>query len=119
MPIRECVDCNADLKPEDGEQCADCVQHEAYFERFTIQLTRADAESVSGPGSQDENVKALSRCVYVMLQLVALDPAAVAAELGEYGAWDGEELTDHDQNLQRILWIAGCNIREELAQADR
>lgn len=28
---------------------------------------------------------------------------------------DAEELSDHDQNLQRILWIAAGDIAEEAA----
>ena len=31
----------------------------------------------------------------------------------EYGAWDDEERTDHDQNLQRILWLAAGDITEQ------
>jgi hypothetical protein len=33
--------------------------------------------------------------------------------LKEYGAWDRQELADHDQNLQRILWLAACDITEQ------
>lgn len=39
--------------------------------------------------------------------------AALAAELGEYGAWDAEELADDDANWRRIIWLAAGNIREE------
>ena len=46
-------------------------------------------------------------------QLKALDPEKLAKELKEYGAWEPEQLAIHEDNLQRILWIAACNIDEE------
>jgi len=42
-----------------------------------------------------------------------INPADIAAELKDYGAWDETELADYDANIQRILWIAAGNIREE------
>jgi len=32
--------------------------------------------------------------------------------LSGYGAWDDDELSDHDANLNRLVWLAGCNLRE-------
>ena len=49
-------------------------------------------------------------------QLAKLDPKLLASELKERGAWDEAELADHDQNLQRILWIAACDIAEQVAR---
>jgi hypothetical protein len=37
----------------------------------------------------------------------------LSAELKEYGAWGAEELADHDQNLQRVLWLAAGDITEQ------
>lgn len=91
----------------------------ALFERFSIVMTRAQAESVSHPGPCDEDVAFLSRRPSIARQLRALDAEALRAELAEYGAWDAEELADHEENGRRIVWIAGCNIREELAQRGR
>lgn len=39
-------------------------------------------------------------------------PEDLKRKLREYGAWDDEELADHAQNLQRILWIAAGDITE-------
>jgi len=36
-----------------------------------------------------------------------------AAFLRGYGAWDDDELSDHDSNLDRLVWLAGCQMREE------
>lgn len=40
------------------------------------------------------------------------DPADCAAYLRGYGAWDDTELQDHDTNLDRLVWLTGCSIRE-------
>jgi len=86
----------------------------AMFNRFVLQMTRAQAESASHSESCDDDVMALSRAPKIARQLRALDPADVRAELAEYGAWDDAELSDHAQNLQRILWIAAGNISDDL-----
>ena len=52
-------------------------------------------------------------------QLDKLAPATVADELREYGPWEDEDLADHDVNLSRVLWLACCNIIEELNTKDR
>lgn len=33
--------------------------------------------------------------------------------LREFGAWDAEELADHEANNRRVLWIACCDIKEQ------
>lgn len=87
----------------------------ATFNCFEIKMTRKQAASASHPGPCDADVMALSKVPAIARQLAALDPSAVRAELREYGAWTEEELADHAQNLQRVLWIAAGNIKEELA----
>ena len=44
------------------------------------------------------------------VRLAKIDPAILRDELREYGAWDENELADHDQNLQRLLWLAAGDI---------
>jgi DNA-binding FadR family transcriptional regulator len=77
-----------------------------------IQMTKAQAESASHPGQCDDDVRALSNHRKIRAQLERIDPKTLRDELREYGAWDEEELADHDQNLQRILWIAAGDILE-------
>lgn len=48
----------------------------------------------------------------VLRELGKIDPAKLALELREYGAWDENELSDHKENLARILWIALGDIRD-------
>lgn len=85
----------------------------AHFNHFTLTLTKEQARAASHQGQCDESVRALSEVPQIARQLRLLRAEDVRLELEEYGAWNSEELADHAQNLQRILWIAAGNIREE------
>ena len=80
--------------------------------RIELQITRRQAESCSHPGRCDDDVAALRKVPAIKRQLDKLDPKLVAKCLQEYGAWDDEELADHEQNLDRLLWCACCDIAE-------
>lgn len=80
--------------------------------RIELNITRREAESGSHMGQCDADVLALSKLPKIARQLRKIDPALLVAELREYGAWDDEELADHAQNLQRLLWIACGDIVE-------
>lgn len=80
--------------------------------RIEIQMTLEQARSCTHPGQCDDDVMALSLQRNIRRQLERLDPVLVASELREYGAWSDEELADHAQNLQRLLWIAAGDIVE-------
>lgn len=80
--------------------------------RIELNITKAQASMGHHQGQCDADVKALSEVPAVRRQLAKIDPATLAAELKEYGAWDDSELADHDQNIQRILWIACGDIVE-------
>jgi len=87
----------------------------ALFNRFQLQMTRAQAESATRPGvDASHDVAALRRVPAIRRQLAKLAPVAVAAELRDYGAWTDEELNDHDENLTRLVWSAAGNIMDEL-----
>ena len=47
-------------------------------------------------------------------QLKKLDVDMVKNELSEYVACDDSELNNHDDNLQRLLWLACGNIYDEI-----
>lgn len=75
---------------------------------ITLLVTLDDAASCAHPGDCGNDVRELSLCSHITTQTEEWDPEELAAELDEYGAWDEYELSDHEQNIQRMLWIA-CN----------
>ena len=79
-----------------------------------LELEESDALSGSHQGRCDDDIAALRAEPYIAAQLNALDPDRVRREQKEYGAWEPEELADHDANLSRLLWCACCDIREEV-----
>lgn len=84
-----------------------------YFNRFEFELTLKQAESGSHPGPCDRDIAELLQVPEIVAQFEKIDPADIAQELKEYGAWDEIELQDHDANRARILWIACGDIAEE------
>ena len=80
--------------------------------RIELQITKRQAKSCSHPGKCDADVAELRKVPAIKRQLDRLDPSLVAECLREYGAWDDDELSDHDQNLTRLLWVACCDITE-------
>lgn len=80
--------------------------------RIELALPLADAQSCHHSGQCDADVEALAHAPYVAEQLAAIAPDVLREELREYGAWEDDELQDHAQNLQRILWLLACDIAE-------
>lgn len=77
-----------------------------------LQMTLEQAQSAAHQGRCDDDVAALAQEPDIAKQLAALDPETLRRVLREYGAWDDAELADHAQNLQRVLWCAACDIRD-------
>lgn len=82
--------------------------------RIELQISREDAESASHPGPCDADVARLRDVPYIREQLDKLSPALVIECLRDYGAWDAEELANHENNLDRLLWIACGDISEDV-----
>jgi hypothetical protein len=80
--------------------------------RIELNITRGQAESCSHPGPCDADVATLRKVPAIRRQLDKLAPELVRDCLREYGAWDADELADHDANLDRLLWVACCDIAE-------
>lgn len=86
----------------------------AYFDRFSISLTKKQAFSASHSGDCSTDIEALLAIRSIYCQLAKIHLSDLRAELSEYGAWSPEELSDNSANLKRILWIACGNIREDI-----
>lgn len=82
----------------------------------TIELNITNKQAAAGYHAGDcaDDISALAHNPKIAAQLAALNPDSVAAALKEYGAWDSVELSDHEANLMRLLWIACGDIMEDL-----
>ncbi len=80
--------------------------------RIELQMTKAQAFTCFHPGQADADVAALREVPAIRRQLSKITPSSLIACLAEYGAWDATELADHEQNLNRLVWIAACDISE-------
>jgi len=82
--------------------------------RIELKITKAQSMQGSHQGQCDSDILQLSQVPAIRRQLNKVDPDLLREELKQYGAWEDEELLDHAQNLQRILWLACCDIVEGL-----
>ena len=112
--IQECEDFSSEVWAE--MTAATIETRFALIGTIELMIKLADAESASHQGQCDADVLALSKVPYIAEQLSKLNPETVARELQGYGAWEADELTDHDQNLQRLLWLACGDVVEEEKQ---
>ena len=77
-----------------------------------LNITKAQAHTGHHQGQCDSDIKKLRNIPAIKRQLNRLDPLKVRDVLRDYGAWDDNELSDHDDNLDRLLWIACGDIVE-------
>jgi hypothetical protein len=77
-----------------------------------LQITKAQAHRALHRGQCDSDIAALRTVPNIRRQLAKLDSAQCVAMLAGYGAWEDFELADHDANLNRILWLACCDIHD-------
>lgn len=114
-----CVHCNhySYFEPDAWEadqitiKCESCLKSMKRVVKFKAneetELPGEAIESVPSQGAADDAVEYLRS---------ALDVEVDAEELKEflscYGAWNDEELSDHDNNIERLLWLACLDCQE-------
>lgn len=91
----------------------------ASFERFELKITKAQAMQGSHPGPCDYDIEELLQVPAIRRQFNKIPAELIAQELKEYGAWDEQELSNHEENKARILWIACGDIVEEMHEKNR
>jgi hypothetical protein len=64
-------------------------------------------------GACDSDIAELMELDSIKAQLSAIVPQVLSDELKEFGAWDDLELSNHGDNLARILWIACGDLVDE------
>lgn len=93
---------------------------ETYFNYIgSITLPLDVVKNCSHSGPCDEDIKRAMELPEIKAELAEIDPEQLRKELAEYGAWDDKELSDHTENLERILWIAAGNISDEMITEDK
>lgn len=79
-----------------------------------LNISKKDAEFGDHPGQCDSEIAILRTRPNIKRQLAKLDPEALRKELSDYGAWNEQELADHDKNLTRWLWVSCEDIRKRI-----
>jgi hypothetical protein len=71
------------------------------------QALETDLRVCGQPGPAEEAVE------YIMAEYeITGDIDSCRKWLRAYGAWDEAQLSDHDTNLQRLVWLTGCGLCE-------
>jgi hypothetical protein len=78
--------------------------------KFELSLKLEDAKSGSHPGDCGDDIDSLRKVPYIAEQLEKISREDAIDFLSEFVAWSNEELSDHELNLGRILWIACGDI---------
>ncbi len=86
---------------------------ETYFNYIgSITLPEDVVKACHHSGPCDDDIDRAMELPEVKAELSLIDKDQLRKELKEYGAWDEIELSDHNENLKRILWIACGDIQE-------
>lgn len=85
--------------------------------RIELDLTMEQASKGYHSGQCDRDIVELRSYPEIENQLQKLDPLVVKNELKETGGWDNVELANHEDNLDRLLWIA-CGDLIEMEVSD-
>ena len=87
---------------------------EAPFNYITesLNITKAVANECSRSGNNEYSVNYYMNLPKYRKQLLKLDKEEVRQELNDLGAWEDDELENHEDNLQRLFWLACGNISD-------
>jgi hypothetical protein len=83
--------------------------------RIQLNITKDQARSGSHQGECHDDVEALMQVPAIRRQLNKIEPGPLARVIAEYTDWD---VSDHQTNLNRILWIACGDINDNTIAAD-
>jgi hypothetical protein len=74
--------------------------------RIELNIPKGLASIGYHSGACDSDIEELMSLDSIKAQLLGIPPQILSDELKEFGAWDSDELANHQNNLARILWIA-------------
>ena len=82
----------------------------AVFERFYLIIPQ---EAVNDYPRSGDCGPLVAHWAPRLARPATVTPAALAAELKAYGAWDADELADDAENWNRIVWLAIGDLRDK------
>lgn len=80
--------------------------------RIELTMSLEQAESVSGSGEQTGNVQALLKQQNIIDQTKNIDNNVLYEIILEIFYDSDDDLNDHESNIERLIWLAGCDITE-------
>jgi len=78
----------------------------------SLNITKAVANECSKSGNNEYSVNYYMNLPKYRKQLDKLNKESVRAELNDLGAWEDDELENHEDNLQRLFWLSCGNISD-------
>ena len=81
-----------------------------------IDMTEEVVNSMPRIGNCEEATLTISQLPEIKEQTDEWGKDNLREELMEYGAWDDEELKDHAQNIQRMLWMICGDLLDEMTE---
>lgn len=80
--------------------------------KIEIEITKKQALKGYHSGQCDQDIAELRRVPVIKRQLAKIDKSVLIDELRHWCAWTDEELQNHEENLDRFLWLACADIVE-------
>ena len=74
------------------------------------EVDKAILDELRDCGSEGNNLEAVD--YFMSICEVSGDIEDCKGYLKGTGGWLSEELNDHQENLKRLVWLAGCDLRE-------
>ena len=80
--------------------------------KIEIEITKKQALKGYHSGQCEQDIAELRQVPTIKRQLAKIDGVVLIEELKHWGAWNDDELKNHDENLDRFLWLACADIVE-------
>lgn len=80
--------------------------------KIELKIKKKDAKKGSCTGSCDNAIAALRQKPKIKKQLDNIEFQTVFDFLDECGPWTDNEMQDHDANLDKLLWMACCDLAD-------
>jgi len=80
--------------------------------RIELEFTQEQYESVPIQGPADDVVLVLSKIPNISKQFEQYSDKDIAAYLRDFGAWSEDDLASRCDNIQRVIWMACLDLRE-------